>query len=84
MEARGLAFEWRPFVGSNPEILVGKPAVLGTRLAVEFILGLFAAGWSEQQVLDNYPQLSRDSLRAVFAYAAEFLRKETSTAAPAK
>jgi uncharacterized protein (DUF433 family) len=56
--------------------LNGKPVVIGTRLSVEFLLGLFAAGWSEQQVLDNYPTLSFEALRAVFAYAAEGLRED--------
>lgn len=48
-----------------------------TRLAVDFILGLFASGWNEEQVLQNYPDLSRDALRAVFAFAAESLADET-------
>jgi uncharacterized protein (DUF433 family) len=45
--------------------------VTRTRLSAEFLLGLFAAGWSEEQVLNNYPNLTRADLRAVFAYAAE-------------
>ncbi|MBI5187504.1 MAG: DUF433 domain-containing protein, partial [Nitrospirae bacterium] len=45
---------WRKFIHSDPEILLGKPVVKGTRLSVEFILGLFAEGWTEQQVLENY------------------------------
>ena len=43
------------------------------RLSVEFLLSLFAAEWTEKQVLDNYPNLKRDDLLAVFAYAAEGL-----------
>ncbi|WP_228013061.1 DUF433 domain-containing protein [Nostoc edaphicum] len=43
----------------------------GTRLSVEFLLGLFAAGWTEQQVLENYPTLSSEALRAAFAFTAE-------------
>ena len=57
----------------DPEILGGKPIVRGTRLAVEFILGLFAAGWTQDQVLETYPALTPERLRAVFAYAAEAL-----------
>lgn len=48
----------------------------GTRLAVDFLLGLFAAGWTEAQVLENYPHLTSESLRAVFAFAAETLGEE--------
>jgi uncharacterized protein (DUF433 family) len=65
--------DWHDYIRSDPRILVGKPVVKGTRLAVEFILGLFAAGWSEDEVLENYPSLTAEGLRAVFAYAAEGL-----------
>ncbi len=61
--------DWREYIHSDPEVLLGKPAVKGTRLSVEFLLGLFAAGWTEKQVLDNYPTLTPQSLRAVFAFA---------------
>ncbi len=68
--------DWRTYIHADPDILVGKPVVKGTRLSVEFILGLFSAGWSEDEVLGNYPTLTRESLRAVFAFAAECLREE--------
>jgi uncharacterized protein (DUF433 family) len=68
---------WQPFIESNPEILAGKPVVRGTRLGVEFLLSLFAEGWTTEQVLENYPQLSPEALRAVFAFAAETLHDET-------
>jgi uncharacterized protein (DUF433 family) len=67
---------WPDFIASDPEVLGGKPVVRGTRLAVDFVLGLFAAGWTQQQVLDNYRSLTPEALRAVFAYAAEVLGKE--------
>jgi uncharacterized protein (DUF433 family) len=54
----------------------GKPVVRGTRLSVDFILGLFAAGWSQEEVTQNYPALTSEALRAVFAYAAEILQEE--------
>ena len=65
--------DWRQYIESDPEILMGKPAIRGTRLAADFILGLFAAGWTEQQVLENYPTLTPEALRAVFAFAGEAL-----------
>jgi uncharacterized protein (DUF433 family) len=67
---------WREHIHSDPEILSGKPVVKGTRLSVDFLLELFANGWSEEQVLESYPNLTRDSLRAVFAFAAESTRDE--------
>ncbi|MGJ3244493.1 MAG: DUF433 domain-containing protein [Elainellaceae cyanobacterium] len=62
---------WQNHIHSDPNILLGKPVVKGTRLSVEFLLGLFAAGWNEDQILENYPTLTPESLRAVFAFAAE-------------
>ncbi len=72
--------DWQPYIHSDPKVLVGKPIVKGTRLSVEFLLGLFATGWTEQQVLDNYPTLSRESLHAVFACASEGSSNERVTA----
>jgi len=68
--------DWRKYIHSDQNVLVGKPVVKGTRLSVEFLLSLFAAGWSEKQVLDNYPTLTPQSLRAVFAFATECMREE--------
>ncbi|HEX8691670.1 MAG TPA: DUF433 domain-containing protein [Longimicrobium sp.] len=62
---------WREYIHSDPAVLTGKAVVRGTRLSVEFVLGLFAAGWTHAQVLESYPQLTPEALRAVFAYAAE-------------
>ena len=53
----------------DPETLAGKPVIRGTRLAVEFILELLAAGQSEQDVLRNYPGLTRDDIIACLSYA---------------
>lgn len=69
------SFDWRPFISIDPEIVFGKPRVAGTRLAVEFLLELFAAGWSEATVLDNFPDLTQADLRAVFAYAASLAKE---------
>jgi uncharacterized protein (DUF433 family) len=60
-----------------PEVLVGKPVVKGTRLSVDFLLGLLAQGWSEAEILRNYPGLHRDDLLACWAYASEIVREET-------
>jgi len=75
--------DWKEYIHSDPDILVGKPVVKGTRLSVEFILGLFAAGWTEQQVLENYPTLTLQSLRAVFAFATDCMREESLYSIPA-
>jgi uncharacterized protein (DUF433 family) len=57
-------------------VLAGKPVVRGTRLSVEFVLGLLAEGWSEADILDNYPNLSGDDVRACLAYARDALASE--------
>ena len=75
--------DWREHIHADPDILLGKPVVKGTRLAVDFILRLFAVGWTEQQVLENYPTLTPEALRAVFAFAAECMREESLFAVPA-
>ena len=54
----------------DPKILAGKPLVRGTRLAVEFILELLAAGQSESDILTNYPGLTREDILACLAYAS--------------
>lgn len=67
---------WQDRIVANPEVLVGKPVVKGTRLAVEFILDLLAQGWTEADILKNYPGLTRDDILACLAYASDVLRIE--------
>jgi uncharacterized protein (DUF433 family) len=66
---------WEDYIHSDPDILVGKPVIKGTRLSVEFILGLFSTGWTEKQILENYPTLTPASLRAVLAFNYECMRE---------
>jgi len=67
---------WHEYVHSHSSVLAGKPVIRGTRLSVEFLLGLLSEGWTGQQSLDNYPRLSHEALRALFAFAAECTRDE--------
>lgn len=60
----------------DPQVLAGKPVIRGTRLAVEFILDLLAQGWSEQQLLSQYPGLAHEDVLACLAYASETLKSE--------
>jgi uncharacterized protein (DUF433 family) len=66
--------KWNERIVSDPEILVGKPTIKGTRLAVEFILERLADGWTEKDLFENYPRLTSEDLRAVFAYANECMK----------
>jgi len=67
---------WQERIMVDPEILVGKPVVKGTRLAVEFIIDLMAQGWSEAEILRNYPGLTQADVQACLSYASEVLRAE--------
>jgi uncharacterized protein (DUF433 family) len=60
----------------DPDVLTGKPVISGTRLSVEFIIGLMADGWSEAEILGNYPTIAHDDLLACLAYARDALRSE--------
>jgi uncharacterized protein (DUF433 family) len=60
----------------DPEVLAGKPIIRGTRLSVGHVLSLLASGWSQEQVLANYPGLSAEDIQACLRYAAETLQAE--------
>ena len=60
----------------DPDILAGKPVIRGTRLSVEFIIGLMADGWSETDILANYPGINREDITACLAYARDVLTSE--------
>ncbi len=57
----------------NPEILLGKPVIRGTRIPVELLIQKMSEGASEAELLDAYPRLTREDLLAALAYAARRL-----------
>jgi uncharacterized protein (DUF433 family) len=68
--------DWRARIVIDPQVLVGKPTVRGTRLAVEFIIDLLAQGWTEAEILHNYPGLTHEDVQACLGYASATLRAE--------
>ena len=63
---------WRDRIVIDPAILAGKPIIKDTRLAVEFIIDLLAQGWSESEILRNYPGLTQEDIQALkLAYIFE-------------
>lgn len=68
--------QWRDRITIDPAVLVGKPVIKGTRLAVEFIVGLLGQGWTVDEVLEDYPGITREDVQACLAYASEVLRSE--------
>jgi uncharacterized protein (DUF433 family) len=65
-----------PRISLAPDVLLGKPVIRGTRLSVEFVIGLMADGWSETDILGNYPGISHDDIIACLAYARDALSSE--------
>jgi len=65
---------WQEHIVSNNDVLLGNPTIKGTRLSVAHIISLFAQGWTEQQVLDNYPRLTQEDLKALFGYIYECMQ----------
>ncbi len=75
---------WNTYIISDPTILLGKPTIKGTRLSVEFLIGRLADGWTEQMLLENYPSLTSESLRAVFGYIQDCLKDSMMYEIPIK
>jgi uncharacterized protein (DUF433 family) len=65
-----------PRISHAPDVLAGKPVIRGTRLAVEFVIGLLADGWGEADILANYPDITHDDIMACLAYARDMLSGE--------
>ncbi len=68
--------DWRDRIEINPDVLVGKPVIRGTRLGVAFIVELLAGGWGEDDLIREYPGLAKEDILACLAYAAERLGEE--------
>lgn len=66
--------QWKEHIITDPEVLLGKPIIKGTRISIEHLINLLAQGWSEDQILENYPRLKREDLLAVFAYIHDCIR----------
>ena len=74
---------WSERIAVDPEVLAGKPVVRGTRLAVEFVLELLAAGQSETELLTNYPGLTREDILACLSYASYLAHEYKAYSIPA-
>ncbi len=67
--------DWRSRISINPEVCFGRPCIKGTRIWVSLIVDNLAEGVSEAELLDAYPQLVPEDIRAALAYAAELTRE---------
>ena len=68
--------EWQQYITSDENILLGKPTIKGTRISVELILELLSTGWNENQILEAYPNLSSESIKAVYHYLKSCMKQE--------
>ncbi|RRO21906.1 DUF433 domain-containing protein [Flavobacteriaceae bacterium 14752] len=66
--------KWKSHIEVNDNVLVGKPVIKGTRISVEHIVNLLASGWSENQILENYPRLKKEDIQSVFAYLQDIIK----------
>ena len=64
-------------ISTDPAVMMGKPCIKGTRITVELILRKLGAGHSFADVLEAYPHLSEDDVRAALAFAADYMQHET-------
>ena len=67
---------WQDRIVIDPNVLVGKPVIKGTRISVEFIVDLLGRGWTVEQILKEYDHLTRKDIQACLAYAGEVLKSE--------
>jgi len=68
--------QYRQFIVSDPQVMMGKPTIAGTRITVEFILESLAAGETPEQLLEDHPRLKREAILAALAFAAEALKAD--------
>jgi uncharacterized protein (DUF433 family) len=67
---------WQDRITVDPQVLVGKPIIKGTRISVEFVVDLLGRGWTTQEILREYDHLSPEDIQACLAYAGEVLKAE--------
>ena len=68
--------DWRERISVDPKVLVGKPVIKGTRIAVEFVVDLLGRSWTAEQILEEYDHLTAADIQACLAYASEVLKSE--------
>ena len=67
---------WKERTSSNPDVLAGKPVIVGTRISVELILDRLASGWSINEVIEAYPNIAPADVLAALAFSADVMRRK--------
>ena len=68
--------DWRSRIVADANVLVGKPVIKGTRISVELVMDLLVAGYTPDQVRQQYDHLTSDDIHACLAYAREVISSE--------
>jgi uncharacterized protein (DUF433 family) len=68
--------DWRSRIVADPNVLVGKPVIKGTRVSVQLVMDLLAGGYSPEQIRQQHEDLSFDDIRACLSYASDVIRSE--------
>jgi uncharacterized protein (DUF433 family) len=68
--------DWRSRIVADSDVLVGKPVIKGTRISVELVMDLLAAGYTPDQIRQQYDHLTSDDIHACLAYAREVISSE--------
>jgi uncharacterized protein (DUF433 family) len=74
--------KWQGRIIINPNVLVGKPVIKGTRISVEFVVELLGRGWKVEDILRQYNHLTPEDIQACLAYASDVLKSERVYAFP--
>ena len=67
---------YKQFITRNPQVMLGKPIIKGTRITVELIMRKMASGKTIEELLQEYPHISRDQIQAAFEYVADLIAHE--------
>lgn len=68
--------DWRSRIVADPEVLLGKPVIKGTRISVELVMELLAAGYTPNQIVEQYDHLTVEDVQLCLAYAKDIIRPE--------
>jgi len=68
--------DYKERITSNPDVMIGKPVIKGTRITVELIVKRLSEGMSNQELLEAYPHLTIEDIFAALAYSADAVSKE--------
>jgi len=70
-----LTINWRERITADPAVMVGQPVIRGMRITVALVIEALASGWTEAELLEEYPDLEREDIQACLVYALELVRE---------